>query len=351
MAKKLRVLIVDDSTFMQKMLKSIINSDPECRVIKTVGDGVEALKIVERLKPDVITMDIELPEIDGLTCIAYIMEEYPTPIVVVTGFSEFMGEVTIKALEYGAVDFMRKPFREGTLNLEETKQELLSIIKLAAQVDVKKLKPIQTKEIRKKEEKLVPMSTNKIVAIACSSGGPRALSQLIPFLPADLPAAVVVVQHIPVEFVFSLASRLNWESPMEVMVAKEGESIHQGKVLLMPPDVHCIVETHEKKGESIRFIPHSQKEKHPFNSMANKLMASLGPVYRKNTTGVILTGMGDDGTEGLRAIKRYGGHTIAEHESTCIVYGMPRSAIQAGVVDKVLPLNKIPDEIIKMVKK
>jgi two-component system chemotaxis response regulator CheB len=351
MAKKIRVLIVDDSTFMQKMLKGIINSDSECSVIKTVGDGVEALKAVEKLKPDVITMDIELPEIDGLTCIAYIMEEHPTPIVVVTGFSEFMGEETIKALEYGAVDFMRKPFRKDTLDLEEIKQELLAKIKLAAQVDVKKLKPIPKKEPRKKEEKLVPMTANKIVAIACSSGGPRALGQLIPSLPADLPAGVVVVQHIPVQFVFPLASRLHWESAMEVMVAKEGESIHQGKVLLMPPDVACIVEAHGKKGESIRFIPHSQKEKHPFNSMANKLMESLAPIYGKNATGVVLTGMGDDGTEGLQAIKRHGGHTIAEHESTCIVYGMPQSAIQAGVADKVLPLNKIPDEIIKMVKK
>jgi len=351
MAKKMKILIVDDSTFMRKILTNIINSDPELRVTKTAGDGVEALKAVEIFKPDVITMDLELPEIDGLTCIAYIMEKYPTPIVVVTGYSEFMGEATIKALEYGAVEFIRKPIKEMSLDLESLKQELLAKIKLASQVDVTKLRPIKKIKTQKKKRKHFPQTMKRIVAIASSSGGPRALGQLIPMLPADLPAGVVVAQHIPHEFVFSLAGRLNWESALDVKVAEDGELILKGNVYIMPQDVNCTIISQGNKGELIKTTPFSEKKDHPFNSMANKLMISLAPIYGKNATGVVLTGMGNDGTEGLRAIKQHGGFTIAEHESSCIVFGMPKSAIQAGIVDRVIPLKKISNEIVKAVSK
>ena len=351
MAKALKILVVDDSTFMRKILTKTINSDPEFRVIKTAGDGVEALKAVEIFKPDVITMDLELPEIDGLTCIAYIMEKYPTPIIVVTGYSEFMGAETLKALEYGAVDFLRKPIKKMSLDLESLKQALLEKIKLASLVDVTKLRPIKTKKTQKKKRIHSPQTTSKIVAIASSSGGPRALGQLIPMLPAGLPAGVVVVQHIPHEFVFSLAARLDWESALEVKVAEDGEPILNGKVYIMPQDVYCTIVSQGNKGELIKTTPFSEKAIHPFNSMANKLMISTAPIYGKNAIGVVLTGMGNDGTEGLRAIKQHGGFTIAEHESSCIVFGMPKSAIQAGVVDRVIPLKKIANEIVAAVTK
>jgi len=347
--KKIRILVVDDSTFMRKILKEMIESDPECKVIRTAGDGVEALKAVERYKPDVITMDIDLPEIDGLTCIAYIMEEYPTPVVVVTGYSEFLGEETIKALEYGAVDFMRKNCKSPSLNLLEMKEELMSKIKLASRVDVRKLQPVSLKDTRKEVKKPAPKTTNKIVVIAASSGGPRALGQLIPKLPADLPAGILVVQHIPAEFVSPLVTRLNWESALEVKVAEHGETIQQGKVLFSPTDVYCEIESKGRKKESIKFVPILKRKEHLFHS-ANILMISLAAHFGVSSTGVVLTGMGNDGTEGLRAIKKYGGTTIAEHESTCIVNGMPRSAIQAGVVDKIVPLPKIAEEIVKAVK-
>ncbi len=350
MPKKLRVLVVDDSSFMRKILTEMIDSDPECKVIKAATDGVEALKAVEELRPDVVTMDIELPEIDGLTCIAYIMEEFPTPIVVVTGFSEFMGDETIKALEYGAVGLVRKPRGLISRNMREIKQELLSQIKLASKVDIRKLKPVKERKAIKKVAKPVPKSTNKIVAIAASSGGPRALAQVIPMLPADLPAGVLVVQHIPAEFVSSLAERLNLGSALDLKVAEELDSIQQGRVLFAPGDFHCRIESKEKDGELIKLVPIPREKHHPLCA-ADKLMISLAPIYGKNAVGVVLTGMGDDGTKGLGAIKKYGGCTIAEDESTCIVYGMPRSAIQAGVADKVVPLNKIVDEIIKAVKR
>jgi two-component system chemotaxis response regulator CheB len=346
--KKIRVLVVDDSAFMRKMLSQVIESDPQCTVVKTAKDGVEALKAVKELKPDVVTMDIELPEIDGLTCVAYILEEFPTPVVMVTGFSEFMGEETIKALEYGAVGLVRKPKGGLSQSMEKLRQELLSQIKLASRVNKKKLTPVKVSEGKKRAVKPIPKATNKIVAIASSSGGPRALSQVIPKLPADLPAGVLVVQHMPAEFVPSLVQRLNFESKLEVKVAQDMETIRQGKVLFVPTNFRCKIESLEKKGEMIKLLTPSRTEKFHF-VLADDPMISLAPIYGRNGCGVVLTGMGNDGTEGLRAIKKHGGYTIAEDESTCIVYGMPKSAVDAGVVDSVVPLHEIAGEIIKVV--
>ncbi|MEE8382257.1 MAG: chemotaxis-specific protein-glutamate methyltransferase CheB, partial [Thermodesulfobacteriota bacterium] len=327
----------------------VIESDPACKVIETARDGVQALKAVEELRPDVVTMDIELPEIDGLTCIAYIMEEFPTPIVAVTGFSRFLGEQTLKALEYGAVGFVSKPKGPIAQSIRKIKQELLSEIKLASQVDVRKLTPVLIKETKEETAKRIPKGINKIVAIASSSGGPRALSQIIPELPADLPAGVVVVQHMPAEFISSFAERLNCGSKLDVKVADDLEPIQQGKVMIAPAGFHCKIESEANEGESIKLVPLPREKNLPL-SPANEPMISLAPIYGLNAIGVVLTGMGNDGTEGLRAIKRYGGYTIAEDESTCIVYGMPKEAIKAGVVDKVVPLPQIADEIIRRVR-
>ncbi len=346
MTGKIRVLVVDDSAFMRKLITKMIESDPHCEVVKTAKDGIEALKAIEELKPDVVTLDIEMPEIDGLTCIAYIMETFPTPVVMVTGFSEFLGDETIKALEYGAVGLVRKPGGPISRNIETIRQELLYQIKLAHQVDVTKFRPVPIRETKAEGEKPIPKTTDRVFAIASSSGGPRALSQVIPKLPPDLPAGVVVAQHMPAEFVFSLAERLNKESALEVKVAEDGEPIKQGKVLIAPGGCNCLVESRGEAGGAIKLVPVQEKVKLPLPS-ADKLMISLAPVYGANAVGIVLTGMGNDGTEGLRAIKKHGGRTMAEDKSTCLVYGMPREAVRAGVVDQVVPLDKIADEMIK----
>jgi two-component system chemotaxis response regulator CheB len=350
MPGKTRVLVVDDSAFMRKMLSQMITSDPDLEVIKTARDGLEALKAVEEIRPDVVTMDIELPEIDGLTCVAYIMEQFPTPVIIVTGFSQFLGEETVKALELGAVGLVRKPGGPISRNLDTIKQELLHQIRLAGQVDVRKLTPVVIKETKPVVRKPTPQSTRKVVVIASSSGGPRALSQIIPKLPADLPAGVVVVQHMPAEFVPSLSDRLNWESTLEVKVAQDGEPIKQGKVLIAPGDAICSIRPNGAQEGLIKLTSPSRREEYCLSS-ADKLMRSLAPIYGRNATGVVLTGMGSDGTEGLRAIKEHGGYTISEDESTCVVYGMPRSAVRAGVVDRSLPLPEIAEEIVRTVKR
>jgi two-component system chemotaxis response regulator CheB len=348
MRKKIRVLVVDDSAFMRKLLMDIINSSPECEVIKTAKDGVEALRDVEELVPDVVTMDIQLPEIDGLTCVAYIMEKFPTPIVMVTGFSEFLGEETIMALEYGAFGLIRKPKSLHGKDMMKIQHELISEIKLASQVSATRLRSAAIKEIREKIERPTTRNTHKIVVVATSSGGPRALSQVIPKLPIGLPAGVLVVQHIPAEFVPSLADRLNSESALNVKIAEDQESIKQGNVLFAPPNFYCEIESKGKEGGLIRLVPVPREDSNHLVS-ADTPMISLAPIYGKNAVGVVLTGMGNDGTAGLRAIKKYGGYTIAEDESTCIVYGMPKSAIEAGVVNKVVPLHRMADEIVEAV--
>ena len=348
MRNKLRVLVVDDSAFMRKWLSAIINADPECEVIKTAKNGIEALKAVEKLRPDVVTMDIELPEIDGITCIAYIMEKFPTPIMVITGFSDFLGEKTIKALEYGAVGHIRKPRMLRSQDMLELKQKVISEIKLASQASVTALAPVIENKISGETAKPLPAATDNIVVITASSGGPRALSQVIPKLPADLSAGVFVIQHMPAEFLPYLASRLNQESALSVKIAENLEPIKRGKVLIAPANFHSKIESDGRKGGLIRLIPLPQGNNNHLIS-ADKPMVSLAPVYGRNVTAVVLTGMGADGTEGLRTIKKHGGHTIAEDKSTCLVYGMPRSAIEAGVIDKIVPLYQIADEIIKTV--
>ncbi|MEE9167905.1 MAG: chemotaxis response regulator protein-glutamate methylesterase [Candidatus Neomarinimicrobiota bacterium] len=346
--KKTRVLVVDDSAFMRKLITNIVESDPELEVIQTARDGVDALKAVHRLKPDVVTLDIEMPEIDGITALVYIMEQFPTPVIMVTGLSTFLGEQTIKALEYGAVGFIQKPKGAVSANFKDLKKELIQQIKLAVRVDMKKLRPIKVGRAVERVSKPVHKSSDKIIVIASSSGGPRALSQIIPELPVGLAAGVVVIQHMPAAFIQSFANRLDWESVLDVKVAEDLEPVLQGKVLIMPADHHFRIVSERKNKQLIELIPLSREEKNRLIS-ADEVMLSSAPIYGKNVVGVVLTGMGNDGTEGLKEIKKHGGYTIAEAESTAIVFGMSKAAIDAGVVDKIIPLPEIAKEIVKTV--
>jgi two-component system chemotaxis response regulator CheB len=342
--KTIRVLIVDDSAFMRRSLTDMIESDPQLEVVAYAKDGLEALTAIADLRPDVVTMDLELPRIDGLTCVAYIAEHFPTPVLVVTGFSKFRGEDTVRALEYGAVAVIRKPARLTDGKADQLSLELTTQIRIAAAVDPAKLRPLAVRRINDGGPQ-----TEKIVAIASSTGGPRALSQIIPNLPKDFEAAVVVAQHMPALFVPPLAERLNKESLLRVKVSEDGEPVRRGKVLFVPGDSHCTVQPSSREGPVIR-ISHLPPGKGGRLTSADGLMASLAPIYGVNATGVVLTGMGLDGTEGLRAIRHHGGRTIAEAEATAIVFGMPKSAIASGVVHEIVPLPQITHAILRSVR-
>ncbi len=347
----IRVLVVDDSAFMRRALTEIIESDRQCRVVKTAADGLAALRAVKQLKPDVVTLDMELPEIDGLACLAYIMNEFPTPVVVVTGFSRYLGEDTIASLEHGAVDFAKKPAGPLRASIDAMRDDLLSKIKLAAAVDVRKLKRVSKAAPEENTPPVPsdPLAASRVVAIASSTGGPRALGEIIPHLPADLDTAVLVVQHMPGEFIPPFAARLDRQSKLLVKVAEDREPISHGVVLMMPDKCHLAVQQSRASGPVMRITPFSPQERNTPFSRADELMTSLAPLYGVNAVGIVLTGMGDDGTEGLTSIHEHGGRTIAEDESTAIIPGMPGSAVRAGAVDRTVRLEAIAREIIHSV--
>lgn len=345
--KRIRVLVVDDSALMRKKISDIINSDEECEVIATARNGEEAVKSILVLKPDVVTLDLELPKMDGITALKYIMSEWPVPVVIVTGFTNYAGEETIKCLEYGAVDVVIKPSGAISLDMDRAKDELLTKVKAASKVNPKILRPVLI-ERPPLQKKLEGSSTNKLVVIASSTGGPRALVEVLPKLEPDIPAGIVIVQHMPEGFTRSMAERLNWESKIIVKEAEEDEPIKQGKALIAPGGFHLTVESRGKEGEVVK-LEKGPKE-HGVCPSADIAIKSVAAVYGKNCLGVILTGMGSDGVEGLKAVKQCGGQTIAEDKSTSIVYGMPKAAFDAGVADKVLPLPEIPEAIMHWAK-
>jgi len=345
--KRIRVLVVDDSALMRKKISDIINADEECEVIATARNGEEAVRSISVLKPDVVTLDLELPQMDGITALKYIMSEWPVPVVIVTGFTNYAGEETIKCLEYGAVDVVIKPGGVISLDIDKIRDELLAKVKAASKINPKILRPvlIEASPLQKKRE---GMSTNKLIAIASSTGGPRALAELLPKLEPDIEAGIVVVQHMPEGFTYFMAQRLNWESKITVKEAQDGEPIKQGKVLIAPGGFHLVIESQGKEGEVVK-LQKGPKE-HGVCPSADVTMKSAAPIYGKNSLGVILTGMGNDGVEGLRQIKNFGGQTIAQDKATSIVYGMPKSAFDAGIIDKVIPLPEIADEIMRWAK-
>jgi len=347
MADKIRVLVVDDSALMRKRIGDIINSDGECEIIATARNGDEAIKSVAILRPDIITLDIQMSVMDGVVALKYIMSEWPTPVVIITGFSEYNGEKTIKCLEYGAVDLVMKPSGVISLDIDTIRDEILTKVKAAARVNPRLLRPVLMGGAVSKNRR-EPVFTNKIVVIASSTGGPRALADILPKLDPGIRAGIIVIQHMPEGFTCSMAERLNWESKIVVKEAEDGESIIQGEALIAPGGMHLTVIREQESTEAVK-LSKGPKE-HGVCPSADVTMKSIAPLYGENCLGVILTGMGNDGVDGLRAIKQAGGYIISEDEATSIVYGMPKAAYDAGIVDKVLPLPEIADEIMRWAK-
>lgn len=343
---KIRVLVVDDSALMRRRISDILNQDQQIQVIGAAVNGEDALKKLVDLKPDVVTLDIEMPKMDGLVCLGYIMSELPTPTVMLSAHTQYGGQATIRALEYGAVDFVGKPSGVVSLDITKVAFELTAKVKIAARVDVRKIK-FKLPMGAKPKGGVPAGSIEKLITIGASTGGPKALGEILPKIPVDIPAGILVVQHMPEGFTKSMAEHLNWESQIRVKEAGEGDKIQAGNAYIAPGDFHMVV-SREEKGDIIRLKKDSPEL--GTRPAINVTMRSVAPIYGKRNIGVVLTGMGTDGTEGLRVIRNFGGTTLAEHESTCIVYGMPRSAVEEGVVDKVVPLPLMVGEIIRLAK-
>jgi len=348
----------------------MLNSDPEIKVIDTAKDGSEAFKKIPKIKPDCITLDLVMPGWDGLTTLKHIMDEYPTPCVMLSAHSKKDADITIKCLNAGAVGFILKPSGELSLDIERIKEGLLKEVKVASKVNLPRLKSLITKKPRPPRRKLI--AVNKIIVIGASTGGLTTLEVILSSLPANFLAPIIVIQHMPTRFFTqSLAEHLNEISQLEVKVAENNEIIKVGKVYLAPGGFQMTLKPRDTRYDS----PFTEDNRHPLlageregvrghdspftniviclnkaepDSLTPSIditMESAAKIYEENAVGVILSGMGYDGREGMKAIKKSGGKTITQDESS-LIFGMPKAVIEAGYADQILPVGEIANALM-----
>lgn len=338
----IRVLVVDDSAYMRYVLRNHLNADPGIEVIDTARDGLDALEKIAALNPDVVTLDLEMPRMDGFATLKRIMSASPMPVIILSSHTREGADSTIRALRLGAVDFVPKPI-QGVLDLQAVCEDLLTKIKHVAGLQVSKLCVSEKKPsgIRSRTGTAnLRSDSREVVVIGTSTGGPRALHEVVPHLPQSLPAGVLIVQHMPAAFTKSLAMRLDEISALKVKEAEPGDVVRAGLALVAPGNYHMTVSS----GGLIEL--NQEPPQHGVRPSVDVTMESVAAVYGASAIGVVMTGMGSDGTRGARLIKHAGGKVIAEDESTCVIYGMPRSVIEAGIADRVTPLEKIASEIV-----
>lgn len=349
----IRVLVVDDSSFMRKSLTHILTSDSSIDVIDTASNGEEAIRKVKQLNPDVVLLDIAMPVMDGLTALIHIMKEHPTPVLVVSGVKD--SKIAIKSLESGAVDFIKKPSGTISYDIEKIKDEIIFKVKGASGVNVKKLMiyAAQPPSPAGRTTSLSPplvrgeeKGGKEIIVIGASTGGPRAITHVLSGIPGNISAAILIAQHMAPEFIPSFVERLQWVSNLDVSIAGEGDVIVPGRVFVSEGDSNALI---ERDRNYIKIHFNKEAPPHSIFPSIDFAMESAGDVFGEKSLGVLLTGMGHDGAEGMKAIKDAGGGTIAEDESTCVVFGMPKAAIEKGVVDEVLPLNEIAGAIVRRI--
>lgn len=351
MPNTIRVLVVDDSAFMRRVISDIINSHPGMEVIGKAQNGIDALEKIPKLQPDIITMDIEMPEMDGLTALQKIMEVNPIPIIMVSSVTRSGAEQTLRALNLGAVDFITKPSSHFLTDIDTMKEDIVRKIEVAAGAKKKLQNSYIIGNFARDYKRLVPKISNtggqlnKLVLIGTSTGGPKALHQVIPRLPADLEAAVMVVQHMPPGFTKSLAERLNAISEIRVKEAEDKEIIMPGCTYIAPGDYHLTVNS-DRKNLSINLTRSEPRGGH--RPSVDEMLFSVADHFWSQIVCVIMTGMGQDGSAGIINLKEKGAKIIAQDQSTSIVYGMPKAAVETGKVDSVVPLGQIADEVMKM---
>lgn len=347
------VLVVDDSAFMRKLVAEMVDGAGDFRVVGTARNGRDALSKVHSLNPDLVTMDVEMPELDGIGALGYIMSEAPRPVIMLSGAATGdAGDLTIRALELGAVDFVRKPSGPISLDLGTVREQLLEALRAADQVNLRGVevlaKPHAPAQRVPAAETRTAGAATRVVVIAASTGGPRALAEIIPRLPRDLDAAVLVVQHMPPGFTRSLAERLDAQSDMRVVEAAHGDVVRTNRVYVAPGGWHMRVERAPGLGPPTIALDDSPTI-WGVRPSADPLFHSAALVFGARAIGVVLTGMGRDGAAGLRAIHDAGGAGLAQDRDSSIIYGMPHAAALGGGVDRILPLGVLPGAIADLV--
>jgi two-component system, chemotaxis family, protein-glutamate methylesterase/glutaminase len=329
-----RVLVVDDSALMRKLIPQMLSADDSIEVVGTAMDGSFCLKKIEELKPSVVTLDLEMPGMNGIDTLKEIMRRNPVPVIVFSSHSTEGASVTMKALGLGAFDFVTKP-KDASAHMAETSKELIAKVKAAAEC---KLKPrILPGTPQRPQKSLSPSGAmTKLVAIGVSTGGPQALEYVLSQLPADFPGSIVVVQHMPDGFTELFARRLDELSPLRVKEAQSGDVLQPGRALICPGSRHIKVKR-LPMGDVAVLSDDARVNGH--RPSADVLLRSVAEEFGSQAVGVLMTGMGDDGAEGLGAIKKEGGMTIAQSEDSCVVYGMPKAAIERGYAIRVVGLD------------
>lgn len=342
---KIKVLIVDDSAFMRKILTDIMTEDSRLEVVGTAKNGEDALEQIRKLKPDLVTLDVEMPVMDGITALEHIVKEFRIPVVMLSSLTRAGADLTIKALEIGAVDFITKPTSIFKINTDEIKQTLIEKVIGASKVSISKVSSASIASAVKPKHEMKPGRLKNIIAIGTSTGGPRALQSVIPLIPGDVNGSVLIVQHMPVGFTKSLAERLNTMSEIEVKEAEHGDILKPGWGYLAPGGYQ--MEVVQRGGNYVIQLDDS-KIVSGHRPSVDAMLDSIVDQNIKNTIAVIMTGMGADGTKGLKRLKDNGKvKIIAQDEESCVVYGMPGSAVKANTVDVEVPLDKITNEIMK----
>lgn len=357
MAEKIKVLIVDDSAVVRQTLAKLLSSDPEIEVVGAANDPFQAAEKMREVTPDVITLDVEMPRMDGLTFLKKLMSQHPIPVVMCSSLTEEGCETTFKALEYGAVEIITKP-KIGTKQfLEESRIYICDVVKAAAAskgrrarstVDVQRIQVAPKLNadavIAQPSKRAMIQTTEKVVAIGASTGGTEALRVFLEAFPADCPG-MVIVQHMPENFTRAFANRLNQLCRINVKEAIDGDTVLRGSALIAPGNKHTLLRrSGARYYVEVKDGPLVSRHR-PSVDVLFRSAASYGGA---NVVGVIMTGMGDDGAHGMLEMKQSGATTIAQDEATCVVFGMPNEAIKLGGVDKVMPLHRIPDEVLKL---
>lgn len=366
----IRVLVVDDSAFMRKALCGMLASDPRITVVGTGRNGEEALQKIEELHPDVVTLDVEMPVMNGLAALQRIMETRPLPVLMVSSLTTEGAKETLAALELGAVDYIPKQLDGVATRIVEVKDALIDKIIAAAGAAGKLRRRRTPASLPRSDGQGVkagsaaqsgpgahrpgPVSASaraswggKLVAIGCSTGGPQALIEILPLLPEDFPAGIVIVQHMPKFFTKPFAERMNQLCRIEVREAADADVVAPGVALIAPGGMHLKVVRRNAMAVEAALFPNTEGLLHV--PSVDVMMRSVADVYGERGIGVVLTGMGQDGLEGMRAIKQANGRTVVQDEATCTVYGMPKAVVEGGYADKVVPLSLIAGELMNMV--
>jgi two-component system chemotaxis response regulator CheB len=345
MKKIVRVLVVDDSAYVRKVVKQMLSRSPFIEVVGTSRDGAEALEVIETLKPDVVTLDLIMPEMDGVEFLRQQMARRPIPVVIISIASEG-GEQVLAALDAGAVDFLQKPTALANEKIFEISNELIEKVKEAANVPLNRLPVMSERSMQVSQvmPSAPPSGVVDLVAIGISTGGPQALAFLIGQLPADLPVPVAIVLHMPVGYTAMYAKRLNEMSLMKVVEASEGEILEPGVVFIAPAGRHL---TFVRQSDG---TVKTHLDARPFDTLhrpaVDVMFQSAAEVFGDRVLGVVMTGMGSDGTQGSAWIKSRGGSIFTEAEESCIVYGMPRSVVEAGLSDRSVTLDCMAQAIL-----